>query len=300
MREQDVFKLVEMINFKGRIVETTLIAYFFEKAKVEDVMRELSRFQNPDGGFAYGLEPDNWNPNSNPVTTATAMNYFRLLPINHADPVIEKMFKYLENSYDEEKKRWPNLIKSNDDYPHAPWWSYRAIEENYNPTGSIVGFILRYAKPNTTLYKIANRIAIEAMDDIMDRNHPYEMHELSCLYDLVNDTAEIYKNYPTYQKAKTRLIEMIKSSIGDPSLWFTSYVAKPSTFIKPNQMIKDEGLTELLKEEFDLAMEHRNAMGIWSITWSWDHYPQEFKDAKEIWEGVIALNYLLLMLEYKY
>jgi len=39
----------------------------FEDGSRENVLQMLEVYQNEDGGFGHGLEPDNWKPNSTPI-----------------------------------------------------------------------------------------------------------------------------------------------------------------------------------------------------------------------------------------
>lgn len=80
---------------------------------------------------------------------------------------------------------WANTIESNDDYPHAPWWSYSKPEEpDYNPTASLIGFILKYAEMDTPLYDTAIRLAKEAYA-YFEKNLPMDsMHMVACFVEV--------------------------------------------------------------------------------------------------------------------
>ncbi|MCR3905876.1 MAG: hypothetical protein NUK62_02435, partial [Tenericutes bacterium] len=64
---KEIQKMLNMIYHYGRPLEEARVKHLFFEGPANDVLKELSRFQNPDGGFGHGLEPDLWNPNSSPI-----------------------------------------------------------------------------------------------------------------------------------------------------------------------------------------------------------------------------------------
>lgn len=57
------------IKTKARGLERSLFEYEFENGSQESVLAELITYQNKDGGFGNGIEPDFWLPNSSPMAT---------------------------------------------------------------------------------------------------------------------------------------------------------------------------------------------------------------------------------------
>ena len=56
----------------ARPLELAKWQYHFENGSREAVLETLACYQNTDGGFGYGLEPDYWNPHSSPSQTYEA------------------------------------------------------------------------------------------------------------------------------------------------------------------------------------------------------------------------------------
>ncbi|MDO9629373.1 MAG: hypothetical protein Q7I99_05670 [Acholeplasmataceae bacterium] len=297
---KEVQRIINMIYHHGRPLEEARIKHLLFGGEVKDVIIELRKFQNPDGGFAHSLEPDIWNPNSSPIQSFMAISILRELDFDSNEPMVNLLVNYLEESFDEEKLRWPLLYKSNDDYPHAPWWSYREESYPFNPSASIAGFILKYTNPLNKAFKYANKVAREAIDFINKTKEPIEVHELRCLIDLINDVSDLFKNYPAYKEAKTKMILHIDNILEkDTSKWFSDYVVKPSALIKTHPSLGSDVFFDLMLNELDLAMLNRNSEGIWDITWTWgDAYPGAAKEAAFIWQGIIALDYLHLMIKF--
>ena len=296
MKAQDFKDTAHVVHEIGRTIESKMVEYLFDQTKDKDVLKELSRFQNKDGGFGHGLEPDCWNPNSSPIQTQFAMGYLRLITFNKKHQVIKKMMKYLETTYDKKLRKWHLLIPSNHDYPHAPWWNYREIEEDYNPSASIAGFIIKYGNPRSKSYRYALEVADDVMADIINDNITKEPHELSCIIDLYDDVNHIFQSDQKFQASKIKLIKIIGDVIEkDHKKWFTSYVTKPSVLIHSKTSIGYETYQDLLKTELSESLNYRNDLKIWPVTWSWTDYLDVFEEAKEIWSSIIALKYLYLL-----
>ncbi len=160
--------------------------YLFEKGKREDVLDILKSYQNADGGFGHGLEPDSWNPHSSPIQTWTATRIIEEINLedkNH--PIIQGVLSYLSSGKDFDGHTWSNTVPTNNDYPHAPWWQYQSTSErSYNPTASLLGFILKYADISSLLYQQARILVPEAYAYFKAHLSVAEMHTIACFVEL--------------------------------------------------------------------------------------------------------------------
>ena len=57
------------IKAQARSLEQARFAHSFEGGSVADVLSALATFQNADGGFGHGLEPDVRSPKSSVIFT---------------------------------------------------------------------------------------------------------------------------------------------------------------------------------------------------------------------------------------
>ena len=74
------------IDAKGRALDAALLRHTFDEADPEAALALLAPYQNPDGGFAHGLEPDLPTPASTAIVTSVGLQILRQLgaPANHA------------------------------------------------------------------------------------------------------------------------------------------------------------------------------------------------------------------------
>lgn len=227
----------EFILKNSRLLDMARWNYLFENGSKEDVISILQTYQNTDGGFANTLEPDCWNVNSTPLQTWAATRIIKEISLedkNH--PLIKGILDYLASNNEFDGHRWNglNTVKTNNNYPHAPWWTFNKKKElSYNPTASLLGFILKYAEKDTAIYKLSCELSKEAYV-YFKKNFPLEsMHESACfieLYDYMKESS--INNLFDIEEFKELLQEQIKQVITyDTEIWNTDYICKPSFLI---------------------------------------------------------------------
>ena len=185
-------KAKEFIYKNARPLDFARWLYLFENGSRENVLKVLSMYQNKDGGFGDALEPDCWNPISSPVQTWVATRIIREVGLkDKKHPIILSILNFLEKTEAFSGHIWQNSIPSNDDYPHAPWWDYSVTHEvNYNPTASIIGFILLYGEKESRIYHIAQKLLQESYA-WFKVNCPLEsMHTAACFVVLFEDLCQ--------------------------------------------------------------------------------------------------------------
>ncbi len=62
----------------ARPLEQTLFDYHFSNGSVATVLGQLAKFQNEDGGFGHGLEPDMQAADSSVLATTVALQRLRI------------------------------------------------------------------------------------------------------------------------------------------------------------------------------------------------------------------------------
>lgn len=297
MKTIDIEHIVHGMLHVARPLEIARVRHLLSDGSVDDVLHELKKFQNPDGGFGHGLEPDFWNPHSSATQSWVACNIIRDHEIDPFHPVVTSLLDYLKETFDHTIMRWHAIDHDNHQHPHAPWWNKEGALSSFNPSASLAGFIIKYGNPMDSMYKVAKKVVGEAFHYILHRKESIEPHELRCLIEMMNDIAFDYRLDQTYKKAKNAMILWIDDAIEkDEHLWLTSYVTKPSQLIKHHPSLGSEVFHDQLLKEIDLAFNHQNEEHLWSITWDWmGKYPDAFEIAKKHWQGIIAYGYLKLI-----
>ncbi|HAX03272.1 MAG: hypothetical protein A2Y45_01075 [Tenericutes bacterium GWC2_34_14] len=296
MKQIDIERVVHGMLHVARPLEISRVRHLLSDGTKQEVIEELKKYQNEDGGFGHGLEPDAWNPHSSGIQTWAACNIIREHAIDQMDPMVEKLIDYLSESFDDTIQRWHSIHPDHKDYPHAPWWEHEGDLKSFNPSASLAGFIIKYGNPMLPIYKKAKSLIEEALDFILNTKDQIERHELRCFVEMINDITDLYQHQPKFQKAKRFMILHMDEVIEkDRLLWFKDYVNKPSSLIKHHPSLGSEVFFDLLCEEIDEAFDHQNEEHLWDITWQWNAYPEAFSSAKNHWQGIIAFEYLKLI-----
>jgi hypothetical protein len=269
--------------------------YHFESGKKENVLSALSVYQNPDGGFGHALESDSWNPDSAPLQTWCATEILYELGSFEKDLIMIKgILNYLDSEKDYKQGYWNALIPSNNDYPHAPWWTYseNAISGwGYNPTICLVGFILYYGERNSKLYEKAIQIAVKATEEYLQKESLTDMHELSCFIRFYEYMERAEENSELCRlihlsKLRERLISDVTKVIStNTAEWGTSYVCKPSQFLNSPSSIFYPNVKEAAQYETEFIIHNLNPEGYWNVTWSWGSYPEEWPISRNWWQS---------------
>src|SRR5258708_28461150 len=141
--QEQIKKAENYIKTNCRQLEQAYFDYLFKKSSAYHILEELKKFQNIDGGFGHGLEPDFLLPDSSPLATSLAFQF--LDEISEPDEtMIKNAIQYFENSFVNTRNGWFAASETINNYPHAPWWEWdkekkqTSIDESWgNPTAEI-------------------------------------------------------------------------------------------------------------------------------------------------------------------
>lgn len=145
----------------ARHLDITRWQYFFENGSREAVVEALSFYQNEDGGFGKGFEPDCTNPHSQPMATDMAYEVLKSLGFDDKNhPMMQGIIKFVENSEYFTEHGWYWSIPSNNNYPcepyyqfpHSPWWPDEWPAEAYM-SGSMARFVRKYFEKETEIVR---------------------------------------------------------------------------------------------------------------------------------------------------
>lgn len=287
----------------ARQIELAIWQYFFENGSKENVLSSLSFYQNDDGGFGHALEADSWNPNSTPYQTLKAINILKEIEFEDKQhPIMQGIFKFLESGAFCLQNGWYFNIPSNNDYPHAPWWTYNMesnVVEGIGVTAEIVAFILKYANEGSELYKNA----LGFSDVIINRLITSESYGdmgiggYCILLDRINQAKLTWRFDCDF--LTERLTKLVNNSIvRDTSKW-VHYSVRPSEYINSPESIFYKDNEDIVSVELDYIIETRPQNSVWDITWSWfennERYAKEFAISENWWKASKAIEKIIFL-----
>lgn len=277
--------MIQFLKNQGRPLEKALYRYHFENGSKDAVLAALSYYQNKDGGFGHGLEPDFTTKESSPIATWEATKILHELALEKHHPMIQSTLHYLKNTVHQKEGLYYFRIPKNNQYPHAPWWHYHEEKqiEGYNPTASLLGFIHTYSPSSNIKVRIKNAITYFLQHEIT------EMHELRCFIELY---LYIKDDIPSLAFLKTLKSRILKTIEKDPKQWYQSYGVTPLKLIFSKEVPGYKELKDLVIQELEFLHEMFNTHKHLPITWSWDQYPEAFTKAHQAWQSILVYQTL--------
>jgi hypothetical protein len=138
------------VEGEGRALDAALLRYDLGTGSAEAVLTALAAYQNPDGGFGHGLEPDMASPASSALATSVALRLLRGIDAGGGQPMVGAALAWLERTFDWDAGVWPIITAAVDEAPHAPWWAWsKDLAENwngfrFNPSAELLGYLYAY------------------------------------------------------------------------------------------------------------------------------------------------------------
>ncbi|MCC6168653.1 MAG: hypothetical protein IT329_15635 [Caldilineaceae bacterium] len=278
---------VEWLQRDGRTLDRALFAYSFRHGSAAAVLRELATYQNVDGGFGHGLEPDIRTPASSPLATSVAFGRLRRLSAAADHPLVRRGIGYYLATYDAAGQRWPMAFADVEAAPHAPWWTFDDLERNFaefglNPTASVLGHLYDY--PGLVPDDLAAAVFGAVLQRAQSRADAMEMHDLLCLIELADArTLEPGQRAAVVAQVERALPTLL---IQDPARW-DGYGIKPLD-IAPAPGARFAGCVarELVEQQLDHWIEAQQTDGAWPIPWSWAEVDAAaWAQAQRDWQG---------------
>lgn len=167
LSNEQIQRAKQYIFQSGRLLERQLFEYFFGTGTVQACVRALLAYQNPDGGFGNGIEPDLLCPDSTAIGAETAMFVMDLLDCHDAQ-VVDPLLHWIAG-HQEEDGTIPHPPANLHSYPHQPWW------ENPDAARSLTlaGLLSKWGVEQDALFRRVRRYYQQAEMPSADNYYGY-------------------------------------------------------------------------------------------------------------------------------
>lgn len=274
---------------KGRPVDQARWRYFFEDGAAEDVWSALAPFQNDDDGFGHALEPDYRAPDSSVLATQTALHILHEVNTPADHPLLQGAYRFLNRTFDPDKRVWRFLPEGVSGYPHAPWWDQTRLAESFggfvvNPRANILGHMLLDDLPMNE--GIVRTIYLDVLDRFYNTDKAVDNNTIDCYRNLVD-------HLPNDEKARAtdHLLQLSHLSLQtNPNEWHT-YCLKPLDLVGEPAGPFYDTFEKLVDAHLDFEIGRQTDQGAWEPTWSWfGLFPDEWPAAQREWAGELTVN----------
>ena len=292
-------KIDSYMNSEARPLERTIFNYYFNASSADDILDSLEPFQNSDGGFGNGLEPDFKLMQSSPMATSIGLRHLcKIDNSDRAQSMIAAAIKYLETSFNYDRNGWYSLPSNDNNYPHAAWWDFRedinmtVIDYSFgNPTAELIGYLYKYKKylNNLDIYALITH----AITNLNNRTEFSSEHEIFCYIRMYNT---LDKEFSGQIENKLKLAVSQLVNVNQPE--WTNYVPSPLRFIykESNNFFNIDD--EFIDFNLDYLLDKLEVEGKIFPTWQWGTFPAEWDIAKSEWMGILTLEGLLSLMKF--
>ena len=287
-------QLNSYMNTEARPLERSIFNYYFNDSSSDDILDSLEAFQNSDGGFGRGIEPDFKLIQSSPMATSIGLRYLSKLDNNdRAQKMIARAVEYLETAFDSNRKGWYSVPSNVNKYPHAPWWEFRndinmtVIDYSWgNPTAELIGYLYKYKEylNNLDIYSLINY----AITNLNERTDFKSEHEIYCYIHMYNNLDNEFSSQieDVLKLAVSQLVNINESE------WI-NYVPTPLKFIEIDSKNFFGIERKFIDQNLDYLVDRLEEDGKIFPEWQWDKYLEEWEISKIEWMGILILKALL-------
>jgi hypothetical protein len=292
-------KAVAFIKAQADPLEQALFAYEFDNGRADDVLKELGKSQNDDGGYR-GLEPDAVTVSSTALDTSRAFQILRALGAPADHPQVQAGVKYWLNTLDTNRRTWPLKPDATPDTVGATWWKAKDLDEllerfngcRGNPKAEVVGYLHDYASLVDD-FGLVTTLTQETVAHLESQPENMDQDELIC-YPRLFETKSLDKQFKDRILAK--LSVAFPASLSPPERWGT-YNLRPLWVVeRPDDPLLDFVDSELVESNIRFKIERQEEDGRWGPFWHWDkNHPAEWEQAKRSWSGILTLRTLVVL-----
>jgi hypothetical protein len=285
------------LTAQARPLERALFHWRFEGGDPQSVVVALAPYQNPDGGFGHGLEPDLMLAGSSVLATTRALQTLRDLHADAGHPMVIQALAFLRTMWDAAADRWPFIPPNTDDAPHAPWWAHSPDHDEQfggyliNPRLEILGYLWDWgaAQDRPWLEQLTER----ALDHLESLARALSKDEVACCLRFAESTGVPHGLRLRAAEAAARLLPL--SVTLDPARW-GEYTMQPLHAAPTPASPLAPALAASLPANLDHRLAAQQPDGAWHPNWSWfGLYDADWPASEQAWKGILTLETLEIL-----
>ena len=286
--ERALFRYKHRVKLKPHMVDSAVEA----SVEAQRLLEVLSAYQNADGGFGKGIEPDFLMATSSPMSTSIGLRYLSVVEdLPEAQKHIAMAVNYLEETFEPERMGWHAVDNSVNKAPHAPWWHYdekkhqTVIDMSYgNPSAELLGYLYRYRY-------LLRRLPLEKCIDYAityfnEKTSYASEHEVYCFM-------RLYEQLPEDKQVRLKdaIVRAVNACVNYNIEAWQGYVPMPLHFLRgtPTDLMGLDKMALKLNREFIYEQVHQTG-GFIDTTWSWEENSNAWRLSKESWRGILTLE----------
>jgi hypothetical protein len=274
----DLDAATKFIWISARLIDRHRFAHLFRDAPADAVVAAVRPYQNSDGGFGNGLEPDLRTPTSQPIAVNSALE-----ALDEAgafdDPMVAAACDWLV-TVQREDGGVPFVLPSAAPHPRAPWWQ---TEEDPGSSTTVTGLIASHLERHGYEHPWleAAREFMRSQVESSPLASPYEARAVLAYLDATGDEAAVDALAPRLREAG--IVELDPDAAGEVHFPI-DYAPWPD---RPSRRIFDP---ELIERHLDALAARQQNDGGWRFNWTaWAPGPEAE------WRGFVTIHALKVL-----
>jgi hypothetical protein len=275
---------------EGRLLDRRLFAVLFEGADPAGAVDVLRGYQNPDGGFGHGLEPDKRCPDSLPIDVEAALR--AMVTAGHVDgPMVRRACDWLASVASPDGAvalSFPVM----EPYPRAEHWTEWTYTPGFNPTAGLAG-LLYEAGIDHPFRERATAWCWSALDRALaEGGFPDDAHAMSEVMILLEHVSDRSRAEGFAERGGEWLpkLNWYRADPADPTYGVTPLHLAPTPQSLWRQLFTDD----VIEGHLDRLVRDQQDDGGWAITWE----PPSVASTLE-WRGIQTLWALRVLAAYR-
>lgn len=271
----------------ARLLERHLFHFLFQGGSRQQVLTALLAYQNEDGGFGNGLEPDKRTPSSQPIDQEVALRILDDIGLETA--VVQELVDFLE-TITTGAGGVPFVLPTVADAPRAPWWNTDVSDPpaSINPTASIAGFLHRHQFPHPWLER-----ATEFCWRQIEQGELAGPHDFLVAFLFLNHVPERSRAEQAFERLGAQLLSGGHVAL-EPDV--EGYVQTPLDYApSPQSMSRRLFDDAVIERHLEALVQKQQADGGWPISW-----PAVTPACELEYRGVVTLHALKRLDAYGY
>lgn len=297
LEEYQLKNIEKYILNNARDIEKAKWNYLFNSGKKEEIVSELIKYQNSDGGFGNGLEADSLLPASTNIASAEAILTAYEYGLDCNDEWFKNLLIYFERNIQNTPSFWEKVPKEVEDFPHAPWWTYSPDTKfTPNPCAIVASAFIKYG--NNKQRELGNKITSYCIE-FLKSNDECSEHDCYCLQRLYEILKEL--NHKLIDETSTKSMErkILNCVCTDENEWI-NYVAQPLDLVSSPNSEGYKLLESSIEKNLTYWISTLNEEGFWKPNFSWGVNSEVARSVTEVWKGYITVKRMKIFKAFGY
>ena len=287
LTKQHIQVIDKWMNSHARPYDLAKWNHLIHHGSKVDIVHEMLKYQNPDGGMGSGFEPDVICPKSAAIPTAEAIFQAYEYGLDCSSEWMKHILSYFEYSVQNIPKYWEDCPKEAMDYPHAPWWSYQPCTVfNPNPCGAIASAMIRYGTESQKA--LGYQIADDCLKLLVSEDFCGDHDTLNILA-LVEQLIALQSPLITDEIMEAMKRRILQNTCFDTGRYH-EYVFTPLDFVTFPDSIWYNVVGHGIEATFDWWFDHMNEDGVWTPNFSWGIDSDVSRQVTTYWTGYMTVK----------